>query len=301
MQYETLDLTETNCECRMPVCLGILGRWADLTGRMATHVAAALTSLLLLLAVPAVAQTPSFTSDRLTSLVAPVALYPDPLLAQVLAAATFSDELPAAARWADQHRKLTGEPLAQAMLENQPPWHPTVQALLPFPSVLDAMASDMKQTGELGNAFLVQKNDVLGVIQSERAKAKQLGYLKSNKAISVDSTPDIEIIPVNRADIAVPSYDPGIVFSALPKGGPVAGAIRFDTHVEVGGFQLAEWKSSKFQFIGGYFQAWGWGFGGIDWPARTVIINGKPWLRNWTNRADYVHPFPQLTRVPPHQ
>lgn len=268
---------------------------------MVRSVRAALTLLLMLASAPSFAQAPSFSSNQLVHLVAPIALYPDPLLAQVLAAATFSDELPAAARWADQHRKLAGQSLARAMQTTELPWKPTVQALLPFPSVLDAMASDMSWIGELGNAFLVEQDEVLNAIQSERAKAQEFGYLKSNKAISVGPFPQIEIIPVNRADIVVPSYDPGIVFSVPPKGSPVANAIRFDTHVEVGGFQLAEWKSGKFQFIGGYFQAWGWGFGGIDWSKRTVIINGTPWQRNWTNRADYVHRYPELTRVPSHE
>lgn len=261
-----------------------------------------LTLLALLLAGPGFAQTPpSFSSNQLIRLVAPVALYPDPLLAQVLAAATYSDQLPEAARWADQHRKLRGEPLAQAMRAKPLPWDPSVQSLLPFPSVLDAIASDMSRISELGNAFLVQQDDVLNAIQSERAKAKELGYLKSNKAVFVGPLPHVEITPVNRADIAVPSYDPGIVFSVPVTGSSVAEAIRFDSHVDVGGFQLAAWNSEKFQFIGGYFQPWGWGFGGIDWSKRTVIINGTPWRRNWTNRGKYVHSYPQLTRVPPHE
>lgn len=295
------DLTETKCECHMPACVEIPGRWCDPKVLMVTPARALLSLLVMLVAVPCFAQTPSFSFDQIVRLVAPVALYPDPLLAQVLAAATFSDQLPEAARWADQHRKLTGEPLARAMRAAQLPWDPSVQSLLPFPSVLDAMASDMSRIGQLGNAFLVQQDGVLNAIQSKRAKAKEFGYLKSTKLVSVGPPPDIEIAPVNRAQIAVPSYDPSVVFSVPPKGTPVANAIRFDTHVDVGGFQLAEWKSEKFQFIGGYFQPWGWGFGGIDWPKRTVIINGKPWQRNWTNRRNYVHPYPQLTRVPMHE
>lgn len=257
--------------------------------------------LALVLAGPCLAQTPSFSSDQLIRFTAPVALYPDPLLAQVLAAATFSDELSAAARWADRHRKLTGEPLARAMQAGQLPWNPAVQALLPFPSVLQNMTSDMSWIVQLGNAFLVRQDDVLNAIQSGRAKAKEIGFLKSNKAVTVSPLPQIEIMPVNQAEIAVPSYDPGIIFSAPATGRVVTDAIRFDAHVAVGGFQLAEWNSGKFQFIGGYFQAWGWGFSGIDWPKRLVIINRAPWKRNWTNQIDYVHPYPELTHVPPHK
>ena len=86
---------------------------------------------------------PSFTSGQLDKLVARIALYPDSLLAQVLAAATYSDQIPDAARWADQHHYLTGQALADAIQADHLPWDPSVQALLPFPSVLEMMANDM--------------------------------------------------------------------------------------------------------------------------------------------------------------
>ncbi len=113
--------------------------------------------LAVLLAVPVFAQAPpSYAPEQLDQLVARIALYPDPLLAQVLAAATFPDQIPDAARWADQHHELTGQALADAIQADQLPWDPSVQALLPFPSVLDTMASDMGWTTDLGNAFLAQ-------------------------------------------------------------------------------------------------------------------------------------------------
>src|SRR5580658_9537326 len=80
---------------------------------------------------------PSFPPPQLDQLVARVALYPDPLLAQVLAAATYPNDIPPAAQWADQHHYLTGQALADAIQGDQLPWDPSVQALLPFPSVLD--------------------------------------------------------------------------------------------------------------------------------------------------------------------
>src|SRR5579862_741429 len=88
------------------------------------------------------APPPSYPPGELDRLVQRVALYPDALLAQVLSAATFSDQIPDAARWADQHHYLTGDALARAISEDQLPWDPSVQALLPFPTVLDMMASD---------------------------------------------------------------------------------------------------------------------------------------------------------------
>src|SRR5271167_2524335 len=113
---------------------------------------AALVLLMGIVAAPAFAQgppPPSFPPEQLDQLVSRIALYPDPLLAQVLAAATFPDQIPDAARWADQHHELTGQALADAIQADQLPWDPSVQALLPFPSVLDTMASDMGWTTDL--------------------------------------------------------------------------------------------------------------------------------------------------------
>src|SRR5258708_15596638 len=123
---------------------------------------------------------PSFAPEQLDQMVSRVALYPDPLLAQVLAAATFPDQIPDAARWADQHHYLTGQALADAIQQDQLPWDPSVQALLPFPSVLDMMASDMNWTSDLGNAVLAERSDVMDAVQQMRHTAANYGYLNSN-------------------------------------------------------------------------------------------------------------------------
>src|SRR3984957_7270406 len=164
---------------------------------------------------PLAAQTPqSYTSQELDKLVSRIALYPDPLLAQVLAAATFPDEIPDAARWADEHHYLRGDELARAISEDHLPWDPSVQALLPFPSVLDTMASDMNWTGDLGNAFLAQRQDVMDAVQRMRKKARDYGYLRSNAQVVVGGGPYISINPVDPGYIVVPYYDPGVVFFA---------------------------------------------------------------------------------------
>src|SRR6202161_393104 len=138
-----------------------------------------------LIAIPNFAQDqgqpPSFAPDQLDQLVARIALYPDSLLAQVLAAATYPDQIPDAARWADQHHYLTGQALANAIQADHLPWDPSVQALLPFPSVLEMMANDMSWTTDLGNAFLSQQQDVMDAVQRERRKAKDYGYLRSKR------------------------------------------------------------------------------------------------------------------------
>ena len=238
----------------------------------------------LVVAVPVFAQAPpSYPPEQLDQLVSRIALYPDSLLAQVLAAATFPDQIPDAARWADQHHYLTGQGLADAIQQDQLPWDPSVQALLPFPSVLDMMASDMNWTTDLGNAFLAQQQDVMDAVQRERRKARDFGYLRSNGQIIVGGGPYITIAPVNPAYVVVPYYDPGVVFFAPRPGFVVGGGIRF-------GFGVT---------IGGFFRPWGWGYGRFDWGHHVVVINNEPWRRSWVNRREYVHPYAGVRRFAP--
>jgi hypothetical protein len=208
-------------------------------------------------------------------LVSPIALYPDPLLAQILTASTFPDDIPAAAQWADEHHYLTGDALAQAITADQVPWDPSVQALLPFPSVLDMMASDMPWTQELGNAVLAQRPDVMDAVQVMRRRAAQYGYLRSNQWIVVGMGPYITIMPVSPAYIVVPYYSPAVVFVAPRPGFAVGFAIRF-------GFGVS---------IGPAFRPWGWGVTRFNWGGHVLIVNNVPWGRTWVNRATYVHPY----------
>ncbi len=221
------------------------------------------------------APPPPLPPPELDRLVSRIALYPDPLIAQVLAASTFSDQIPEAARWADQHHYLTGDGLAQAISGDRLPWDPSVQALLPFPSVLDMMASDMGWTGALGNAFLAQNSDVMDAVQRERRKAQEFGYLRTNNQIVVSGGPYIQIMPVNPAFIPVPYYDPLVVYGPPRPGFVVGGAINF-------GFGVS---------LGAAFRPWGWGYNRFDWDRHAVIINNAPWGRRLENRAAYAHPY----------
>ena len=132
---------------------------------------------------------PAYSPADLDRLVSRIALYPDPLLAQVLAAATYPDQIPDAAQWADEHHYLRGDDLARAITEDNLPWDPSVQALLPFPSVLEMMASDINWTRDLGNAFLAQQQDVMDAVQRMRRQAVNYGYLRTNPQVVVSTGP----------------------------------------------------------------------------------------------------------------
>jgi hypothetical protein len=246
------------------------------TGRAIVAGILATASAMAMLQVPALAQAPPyFAPPDLERLVSRIALYPDPLLAQVLAAATYPDQIPDAARWADQHHYLTGDALARGISEDHLPWDPSVQALLPFPATLDMMASDMRWTSDLGNAFLANNAAVMDAVQRMRQRAYNYGYLRTNPQIVVRSGPFIEIVPANPAFVVVPFYDPLIVFAAPRPGFVVGAAIGFNFGVT----------------IGAAFRPWGWGYNRFAWGTHTVFINDRPWGRTWVNRATYVHPY----------
>jgi hypothetical protein len=209
-----------------------------------------------------------------------IALYPDPLLGQVLAAATYPDQIPDAAKWSDEHHYLHGDDLARAITEDHLPWDPSVQALLPFPSVLEMMASDMNWTAELGNAFLAQQQDVMDAVQRQRKRAHDFGYLRSNGQVVVSGGPYITIVPVNPAFVCVPVYDPAIVFFAPRPGFFIGGAIGF-------GFGIT---------LGFAFAPWGWGSTHFFWDRHELFLAGAHWGRNWGNRAVYAHPYHGVQR-----
>jgi hypothetical protein len=223
---------------------------------------------------------PSFAPQQLDQLVSRIALYPDPLLAQVLAAATFPDQIQPAAGWADQHHYLQGAALAAAIQGDQLPWDPSVQSLLPFPSVLEMMAGDMNWTSQLGNAFLANQQSVMDSVQRMRQQAQRFGYLRSGPQVVVGAGPYITINPVNPGYVVVPYYDPAVVFYAPRPGFFVGGAINFGFGINIGGF----------------FAPWGWGVSRWDWGAHRLFIAGAPWGRTWFNRGVYVHPFPGVRR-----
>jgi hypothetical protein len=165
------------------------------------------------------AQPPAFKPEEIEQLVAPIALYPDPLVAQILMASTYPLEVVAAARWAKSNPGLKDKALEDAMQKQ--PWDPSVKSLTAFPQVLTMMDQKLDMTQKLGDAFLAQQKEVMAAIQRLRAKADQTGNLKSGKELTVDKKQEggntyITIEPTNPQTVYVPTYNPTVVYGTWP-------------------------------------------------------------------------------------
>jgi uncharacterized protein DUF3300 len=214
------------------------------------------------------------TPNQLDGLVAPIALYPDPLVSQVLVASTYPKEVTLAVQWVNQHRDLTGKALADAAQEES--WDPSIKALIPFVSVLRRLNQDKVWTTNLGNAFLAQQADVMQAIQRMRRAAKAAGKLSNTRQIKVIETTDsgdtiIDIEPARPDVIFVPAYNPAwiwgpAVWYPYPRwfwGPPPPAGIWFGygPAIAVGGYFGPGW---------GGWGAWGWRPG---WANNTVVVN----------------------------
>src|ERR1700722_11114753 len=184
------------------------------------------------------------TADQLQQLVAPIALYPDSLVAQVLAASTFPAEIVEADRWVQANPDLKGDALAQAV--DQQPWDPSVKALCAFPSVLGNMDKNISWTSSLGDAYYNQQQDVTDAIQRMRRKAQAAGNLKSTpQQVVQDQDNNVEIQPAEPDVVYVPAYDPWAVY-----GYPIA--------------PWPYWYNYPGIWFGGPYLSFGLGFG-IGW------------------------------------
>jgi hypothetical protein len=160
---------------------------------------------------------PKISNDQLDSLVAPIALYPDPVLAQVLAASTYPIELIELEQWLAQHKELKDQALVDAVKGQD--WDPSVQGLAGLPDVVKRLTDDIKWTTDLGNAFLAQQSDVMDAVQRMRAKAKAKGNLESSKQMNVETqtVQDKQVIVIQQSDpqvVYVPDYNPTVVYGA---------------------------------------------------------------------------------------
>jgi hypothetical protein len=178
-------------------------------------------TMVLLLSLPGgpFAQEPqgkaSLSQAQLEQILAPVALYPDDVLSQILIASTYPLEIVQADRWAKKNSGLKGDALTAA-LEKQP-WDPSVKSLVNFPQVLGMMSEKIDLTQKVGDAFLAQQEDVMKAVQSLRAKAQAAGNLKTTKEQKVIVEKETIIIqPANPQIVYVPTYNPTVVYGAWP-------------------------------------------------------------------------------------
>lgn len=210
--------------------------------------------------------------QQLDNLVAPVALYPDPLLGQVLAASTYPMEIQQAAEWVRQRQGMGGQQLLDAA--RQMNWDPSVQALVAFPDVLALLTRDIQWTTDLGNAFLAQQSDVMNSIQQMRSMAQQNGQLHNTPQQVVTQQPGngygpppIQIQPADPQAMYVPYYNPAAVWGPPaygvypPLGYPSGLGILFGAATVIGSL------FSGFLTWGG----WGWG---LNWMAHGLFLNG---------------------------
>jgi len=224
------------------------------------------------------------TPEQLQQLVAPIALYPDSLVAQILAASTFPEQVVEADRWVQAHPELKGEALGQAV--DQQPWDPSVKALAAFPSVLGNMDKNLTWTSSLGDAYYNQQQDVMDAVQVMRQRAQEAGNLKSTPQQTV-STQDSTVViqPADPNVVYVPAYNPWIVY-----GGPIGPWPGWYPYPGIwyGGPYLSFGLGFGVGFYGGF--GWGWNNWGFNWHNHYAIYNhNRYYSRSATfyNRNNY--------------
>jgi len=213
--------------------------------------------------------------NELDALVAPIALYPDALVAQILAAATFPDQVAIADYSLQENHTLTGTSLMQEV--NKQSWDSSVKALTEFPSVLDNLAKNLTWTSSLGEAYHNQPSEVMAAVQTLRAKAKAAGNLKSSSEITVvQQTPQTIVIqPANPQVVYVPIYNPAVIYG-VPYVIPgytaadvaAAGVIGFGAGIAIGAL------------AGGGCCGWGWGAWNCNWHGGAVVYNHNSFYGN---------------------
>ncbi len=208
--------------------------------------------------------------EQLQSLVAPIALYPDPLVAQILGGATYPDQVVAANDFV-QHKGLAGHALMEAVTLE--PWDPSVKALTEFPTVLSTLAVNLAWTSQLGESYHNQQSDLMAAIQALRAKAVAAGHLQSGPQLRVNQpTPDIIVLqPANPQVIYLPLYNPALVYGAP---------------VPTPGYRSAETPNTAEITFGGGVAAGALTAGGCcDWGSSN-------WTCNWYHGVAYFHDYP---------
>jgi len=215
------------------------------------------------------------SDSELQALVAPIALYPDALVAQILAASTFPDQVAVADYWLHQNQHLTGTSLMQTV--DKQSWSTSVKALTEFPSVLDNLAKNLTWTSSLGTAYHDQPSEVMAAIQTLRAKAKAAGNLKSTPQMTVvQPTPQTIVIePANPQVVYVPTYNPATIYGTpyvtpgyTAADAAAAGVIGFGAGIAVGAL------------AGGGCCGWGWNSWNCNWSGGAAAYNHNNFYGN---------------------
>ncbi len=201
--------------------------------------------------------------------ISPIALYPDALVAQILGAATFPDQIAAAASWLQQNSYLKGKTLMQAV--DAQPWDPSVKALTQFPSVLANLATNLSWASSLGEAYHTQAADVMSAVQFLRAKALAAGNLKSGSQLTVvQQSPQVIVIqPVNPQVVYVPVYNPAVVYGypyVTPAYVPPPASVAATAVIAFGvGIAVGAMMSSS-------CCAWGYSSWNCGWHGTTTVV-----------------------------
>ena len=221
-----------------------------------------------------------FDQPALDAMIAPIALYPDQLLTQVLMAASYPQEIEEAARWSRARPGLSGDAAVRTAAEYD--WDPSVRSLTAFPQVLDTMARHMEWTEDLGNAFIDQPHDVMDTVQRLRLRAYEAGTLTSSEYTRVINTGSALVIEsVQPQVVYIPHYDSRVVYGPWwwPARPPMYWPRWRSYHEPYGRPSIVHWGPGV-SLSGGFF------FGGFDWPRREVrVINTRPYY--YAPRYDY--------------
>src|ERR1700722_11446865 len=222
-------------------------------------------------APPAVPETPRWSPEELSNIVAPIALYPDLLLSEVLAASTYPLELTEAQQWMRQNAGLRGQQLVEAAKQQN--WDPSVQALVAFPDVMNMLTRDIQWTTDLGNAFLSEQAEVMDAIQRLRAPARDNGRLANTPQQRVTSEQEN-----GQSAIVIQPTDPQVVYTPVYNPEYVWGPPAYGAYPPLGypspGYGISYGVGA---FLGGLFTGllsfggWGWG---LSWLSHGLFLNG---------------------------
>jgi len=233
------------------------------------------------------ADQPVFKQEELDQILAPIALYPDSLLAQIFMASTYPLEVVQADRWAKQNKDLKGDALTAALEKQQ--WDPSVKSLVNFPQVLAMMSEKLDWTQKLGDAFLAQQKDVMATVQTLRKKAVEAGNLKTTKEQQVIVEKETIIIQSASPQVVyVPTYNPTVVYGAWPY--PAYPPTPYYPPGYVAGTALLSFGVGM--AVGA---AWGYAWGGCNWHGGggdvDVDINRNTNINNNINRGNYAKQY----------